>query len=79
MMKSHFAILLPLDIYWEGLAEKINGLTETPSPITIFDLIPDNYVYEFAYGYDIFIDSRMKVIYANNNLLSIHKLLIVIR
>jgi len=68
-----------LDIYWEVLAEKINGPTETPSPITIFDLIPDNYVYEFAYGYDIFIDSRMKVIYANNNLLSIHKLFIVIR
>jgi len=59
-MKSHFAILLPLDIYWEGLAEKINGLTETPSPITIFDLIPDNYVYEFAYGYDIFIDNNLR-------------------
>lgn len=58
---------------------KIFGLTESTSPVAISDLIPDNYVNEFAYGYDIFIDSRMKVKYTNNNLLSIHKLFIVIR
>ena len=57
----------------------IFGLTESTSPVAISHLILDNYVNEYAYEYDIFVDSRMKVIYANNNLLSIHKLFIVIR